>query len=112
MRRRPRRPRRAQWGAAALSASEGWSSPIPGRRACSRCQLEIPAGKTVALVGTSGAGKTTMAQLLMRFWDPDAGRIMFDGVDLRDYGLDALRRRIALVAQDTYLFNTSLPPTS
>ncbi len=68
----------------------------------------IPAGKTVALVGTSGAGKTTTAQLLMRFWDPDAGRITLNGADLRSYKLDDLRRRIALVAQDTYLFNDTL----
>ena len=53
----------------------------------------IPAGKTVALVGTSGAGKTTTAQLLMRFWDPDGGRITLNGADLRDYKLDDLRRR-------------------
>ena len=59
----------------------------------------------MALVGTSGAGKTTTAQLLMRFWDPDAGRITLNGADLRDYKLDELRRLIALVAQDTYLFN-------
>jgi ATP-binding cassette subfamily C protein CydCD len=70
--------------------------------------FEIPAGRTVALVGPSGAGKTTTAQLLMRFWDPDAGSIRLDGADLRDYRLDDLRRRIALVAQDTYLFNDTL----
>src|SRR5205807_3416258 len=70
--------------------------------------FEIPAGKTVALVGTSGAGKTTTAQLLMRFWDPDTGRITLNGADLRDYKLDDLRRMIALVAQDTYLFNDTL----
>ena len=68
----------------------------------------IPAGKTVALVGTSGAGKTTIAQLLMRFWDPQAGRLLLDGADIRDYRLDALRHRLALVAQDTYLFNDTL----
>jgi ATP-binding cassette subfamily C protein CydCD len=62
----------------------------------------------VALVGTSGAGKTTTAQLLMRFWDPDQGRITLNGADLRQYKLDDLRRRIALVAQDTYLFNDTL----
>ncbi len=82
--------------------------PGQSRRALGAVSLEIPAGTTVALVGTSGAGKTTTAQLLMRFWDPDQGRITLDGTDLRDYRLDDLRGRIALVAQDTYLFNDSL----
>jgi ATP-binding cassette subfamily C protein CydCD len=96
-------------GAAAL-ALEGVSFTYPGqtRRALSDVTVAIPAGKTVALVGTSGAGKTTTAQLLMRFWDPDSGRITLNGADLRDYKLDALRRMVALVAQDTYLFNDTL----
>ncbi len=96
-------------GAAAL-ALEGVSFTYPGqtRRALSNISVAIPAGKTVALVGTSGAGKTTTAQLLMRFWDPDSGRITLNGADLKDYKLDALRRMIALVAQDTYLFNDTL----
>ena len=68
----------------------------------------MPAGATVALVGPSGAGKTTIANLLLRFWDPQAGTIRLDGVDLRQLTLDGLRRRIALVAQDTYLFNDTL----
>jgi len=82
--------------------------PGQHRRAIRDFTLEIPAGKTVALVGTSGAGKTTLAQLLMRFWDPDAGRVLMNGTDLRAYKLDELRSRIALVAQDTYLFNDTL----
>ncbi len=96
-------------GGAGLSL-EGVSFSYPGqaRRALSDVTVTIPAGKTVALVGASGAGKTTTAQLLMRFWDPDAGRIVLNGVDLRDYRLDELRRRIALVSQDTYLFNDTL----
>jgi ATP-binding cassette subfamily C protein CydCD len=99
----------AQKGAAAL-ALEGVSFTYPGqtRRALSAVSVKIPAGKTVALVGTSGAGKTTTAQLLMRFWDPDEGRITLNGADLKDYKLDELRRLIALVAQDTYLFNDTL----
>ncbi|MDP2378649.1 ABC transporter ATP-binding protein [Reyranella sp.] len=99
----------ARKGAAAL-ALEGVAFTYPGqsRRALSDVTFAIPAGKTVALVGTSGAGKTTTAQLLMRFWDPDAGRITLNGADLRDYKLDELRRLIALVAQDTYLFNDTL----
>jgi ATP-binding cassette subfamily C protein CydCD len=82
----------------------------PGQRrpALNDISVTIPAGKTVALVGTSGAGKTTTAQLLMRFWDPDQGVIRLNGVDLRDYKLDELRAEMALVAQDTYLFNDSL----
>ncbi|MEE8500276.1 MAG: thiol reductant ABC exporter subunit CydC, partial [Kiloniellales bacterium] len=78
------------------------------RPALSQVSFTVPAGGTLALVGPSGAGKTTLAQLMMRFWDPDAGAIRMDGADLRDYRLDALRGRIALVAQDTYLFNESL----
>ena len=70
--------------------------------------FEVAPGETVALVGRSGAGKTTAAHLVLRFWDPDAGRILLGGHDLRDYQLDDLRRRVALVAQDTYLFNASI----
>jgi ATP-binding cassette subfamily C protein CydCD len=62
----------------------------------------------MALVGPSGAGKTTIANLLLRFWDPSAGRILIDGVDLREFDLDHLRARISLVSQDTYLFNDTL----
>ena len=82
----------------------------PGRTvpAVSRLAFDVPPGSTVALVGPSGAGKTTIGNLLLRFWDPQAGTIRLDGVDLRDLTLDGLRGRIALVAQDTYLFNDTL----
>ncbi len=68
----------------------------------------VPPGATVALVGPSGAGKTTIANLLLRFWDAETGGIRLDDVDLRQLVLDGLRGRIALVAQDTYLFNDTL----
>jgi ATP-binding cassette subfamily B protein len=82
----------------------------PGARrfALVSVSLEIAPGATIALVGPSGAGKTTLANLLLRFWDPTEGRVLLDGYDLRAYRLDHLRRRIALVAQDTYLFNDTL----
>ena len=79
-----------------------------GRLALDGATFNVPAGKTVALVGPSGAGKTTAAHLLMRFWDPGSGVIRLDGHDLRAYRLDELRDRIALVTQDTYLFNETL----
>ena len=78
------------------------------RLALDEATFTVPAGKTVALVGPSGAGKTTAAHLLMRFWDPGSGVIRFDGHDLREYRLDDLRDRVALVTQDTYLFNETL----
>jgi ATP-binding cassette subfamily B protein len=68
----------------------------------------VPAGATVALVGPSGAGKTTIASLLLRFWDPERGAITLGGHDLRAWALEDLRRHIALVAQDTHLFNDTL----
>ena len=70
--------------------------------------FDVQAGQTVALVGRSGAGKTTCANLVMRFWDPGEGHVRLSGHDLRDYELDDLRRQIALVSQDTYLFNASI----
>ena len=70
--------------------------------------FDVEAGQTVALVGRSGAGKTTCANLVMRFWDPGEGHVRLNGHNLRDYELDDLRRQIALVSQDTYLFNASI----
>jgi ATP-binding cassette subfamily B protein len=78
------------------------------RPALSDVSFEVPAGRTVALVGRSGAGKTTAAHLLLRFWDPRSGGILIDQHDVRELRLDDLRGLIALVAQDTYLFNASL----
>ncbi|MFH1135516.1 MAG: ABC transporter ATP-binding protein [Pseudomonadota bacterium] len=70
--------------------------------------LTLPPGKTMALVGRSGAGKTTVASLALRFLDPQEGRITLGGVDIRDMTLADLRRRIAVVSQDVYLFHGSI----
>jgi ATP-binding cassette subfamily B protein len=69
--------------------------------------LSVKPGEKIAIVGPSGAGKTTVFQLLLRFYDPDAGSISFDGIDLRDLAPEALRRQIGLVAQDPVIFSTS-----
>jgi ATP-binding cassette, subfamily B, bacterial len=82
--------------------------PGRARPALEHVSLSVPAGSTVALVGPSGAGKTTVANLFLRFWDPLAGGVRLWGHDLRRYRLDDLRGQIALVAQDTYLFNDTL----
>jgi ABC-type multidrug transport system fused ATPase/permease subunit len=88
----------------------GVTFTYPGRRrpALSDVSFGVPRGSTVALVGPSGAGKTTIASLFLRFWDPDAGVVRLNGHPLREYRLDELRRLVALVAQDTYLFNATL----
>ena len=85
-----------------------FSYPGQDRHALKEVTVSIPPGATIALVGTSGAGKTTLAQILMRFWDPDTGNVKLKGVDLKDYNLATLRAQISLVAQDTYLFNDTL----
>ncbi len=105
----PGAPKGAGEAAAGL-ALQGLRFTYPGqdRYALNDVTVTIPAGQTVALVGASGAGKTTTAQMLMRFWDPDAGRITLNGADIRTYKLDDLRGRIALVSQDTYLFNDTI----
>lgn len=66
--------------------------------------FEIPAGKTVAIVGATGAGKSTIVNLLLRFYDPTSGRVTVDGVDLREHDLVALRARLGLVLQEDFLF--------
>jgi len=70
--------------------------------------FNLPPGKRLAIVGLSGAGKSTLAYLLLRFWDFTEGQISLSGGDLRRYAQDAVRGRIAYVAQETYLFNASL----
>src|SRR4029079_12069135 len=70
-----------------------------------RFDLALPAGQTVAVVGSTGAGKSTLAKLLARFYDPTAGRVTLDGVDLRDLALPELRRGVVMVTQEAFLFS-------
>ena len=95
-------------GSAVAFGGVDFTYPGRGRPALAGLDLVIPAGRTAALVGASGAGKSTVASLLLRFWDPGAGHVTLDGTDLRELTLDGLRRHVALVAQDTYLFNDTL----
>ncbi|HUQ40104.1 MAG TPA: ABC transporter ATP-binding protein [Acidimicrobiales bacterium] len=70
--------------------------------------VTIPAGQTVALVGETGAGKTTVARLIARFYDPNEGQIVLDGVDLRDLSNDDLRRAVVMITQEGFLFSGSV----
>ncbi|MFF9770783.1 ABC transporter ATP-binding protein [Streptomyces sp. NPDC014636] len=70
-----------------------------------RFDLTLPAGQTVAVVGSTGAGKSTLAKLLARFYDPTAGRVLLDGVDLRELAMPELRRGVVMVTQEAFLFS-------
>ncbi|MFE3856735.1 ABC transporter ATP-binding protein [Streptomyces griseorubiginosus] len=70
-----------------------------------RFDLTLPAGQTVAVVGSTGAGKSTLAKLLARFYDPSEGRVLLDGVDLRELAVPELRRGVVMVTQEAFLFS-------
>jgi ABC-type multidrug transport system fused ATPase/permease subunit len=78
---------------------------VPDRPVLPGLSLVVPAGQTVALVGTTGAGKTTIAKLIARFYDPTAGAVTLDGVDLRDFAQSDLRRHVVMVTQENFLFS-------
>src|SRR5579864_8200660 len=81
---------------------------VPDRWALDDVSFRARPGELVAFVGPSGAGKTTIMQLLPRFYDPQEGRVLVDGYDIRDLTLESLRRNIGIVTQETYLFHASI----
>ena len=80
----------------------------PRQQALNNVSFTIPQGKTVALVGPSGGGKSTILRLLFRFYDVESGRILIDGQDIRQVKQESLRRNIGVVPQDTVLFNDTI----
>jgi ATP-binding cassette subfamily B protein len=80
----------------------------PGRRVLDGIDLELEPGRTVALIGHTGSGKTTLASLVPRFYDATAGRLLIDGVDVRDVSLVSLRRSIGVISQDPFLFSATV----
>jgi ATP-binding cassette subfamily B protein len=85
-----------------------FSYPGADTPALSDVDLKVSAGQTVALVGPSGAGKTTLSNLVARFYDPTAGRITLDGRDLRDYDVESFRSLLGIVEQDVFLFDGTI----
>jgi ABC-type multidrug transport system fused ATPase/permease subunit len=80
----------------------------PGRPVLDGIDLEVEPGRTIALIGHTGSGKTTLASLVPRFYDATGGRVTVDGADVRDLKLQSLRRAIAIVAQDPFLFSATV----
>jgi len=85
-----------------------WFAYEPGKPVLRDINLTIEQGKITAFVGASGAGKSTLVDLIPRFHDPTEGRILYDGVDLREYRKKSLRDQIAIVSQSTHIFNDSV----
>ncbi|MCA8987551.1 MAG: ABC transporter ATP-binding protein [Planctomycetaceae bacterium] len=82
--------------------------PAADQPALVDCSLDVAAGETIALVGPSGAGKTTLCNLVARFYDPDSGSLLLDGVDLKQIDVESYRRIIGIVEQDVFLFDGSV----
>jgi ATP-binding cassette, subfamily B, multidrug efflux pump len=79
-----------------------------GIKAISNINLKINAGETIAIVGSTGSGKSTLANLLTRMYDPDSGKILVDGIDLKDYNISSYRSQVGFVPQDVFLFSDTI----
>jgi ABC-type multidrug transport system fused ATPase/permease subunit len=84
------------------------SPPGPARAVLSHIDLDVPAGRTVALVGATGSGKTSLVSLISRLYDVSAGRVLLDGVDVREVDLRSLRQAVAVVSDDPFLFSQTV----
>lgn len=104
----PKKPIRLAAAAGALDFAHVSFNYVDDRPVLPDLDLHIPAGQTVALVGTTGAGKSTLAKLLARFYDPSSGTVSLDGINLRDVSNDDLRRAVVMVTQEAYLFSGSV----
>jgi ABC-type multidrug transport system fused ATPase/permease subunit len=81
---------------------------MPGRPVLAGISLDIPGGRTIALIGHTGSGKTTLTSLVPRFYDTTTGRVTVDGIDVRDVTLRSLRREIGVISQDPFLFSATV----
>src|SRR5262249_53999136 len=97
----PEQPRELQYKAVNFAYN-------PAQPVLNNLDLTVPAGETLAIVGHSGCGKTTLASLALRFYDPVAGAVALDGIDLRQLDLLELRKRIGLVSQQPLMFADSV----
>ena len=100
----PERPVRLERVRGDVAFHDVQFSYVPERPVLPDLSFSVPAGQTVALVGTTGAGKTTIAKLIARFYDPTAGSVTLDGVDLRDLSQSELRRHVVMVTQENFMF--------
>ncbi|MFZ2114441.1 MAG: ABC transporter ATP-binding protein [Solirubrobacteraceae bacterium] len=91
------------------AAQNGHTAPAPARRTVLHdLDIEVPAGRTVALVGATGSGKTSLVALISRLYDPVEGEVLLDGADVRSVGLQSLRSAVAVVSDDPFLFSASV----
>jgi ATP-binding cassette subfamily B protein len=91
-----------------LVAEPSANGRVPGRAVLSGVDLDVPAGRTVALVGATGSGKTSLVSLISRLYDVSDGQVLLDGADVREVSLRSLRRAIAVVSDDPFLFSASV----